>query len=141
MDFVTHFLPKKSEAFFLRFSKVSTVAWASALIVIASLSRNVPFVLNAAFSLRGLTSGALLGGLILAIFWKTGRPMALIAAMLTSLAVLTAIQVLPTFPSTVKWWNAHIGTEIYWPWYTLIGVLVTLGTAAVFGRAKDKRAL
>ena len=66
---------------------------------------------------------------------------ALIAAMLTSLAVLTAIQVLPTFHSTVKWWNAHIGIEIYWPWYTLIGVLVTLGTAAVFGRAKGKRAL
>src|SRR5438045_7681370 len=68
MDFVTHVLPKKSEGFSLRFSKVSTVVWGGALIVIASLSRNVPFVLNAAFSLRGLTRGALLAELLMAMF-------------------------------------------------------------------------
>jgi len=27
MDFVKHFLPGRSEGFFLRFSKVSTVVW------------------------------------------------------------------------------------------------------------------
>src|SRR5207245_976566 len=37
MDFVTHLLPKKSESFFLRFSKISTVAWAGALIFVAYL--------------------------------------------------------------------------------------------------------
>src|SRR5262249_18447605 len=68
MDFVKHLVPQKSEEFFLRFSKISTVVWAVALIFIAYLSRKVDFVLNAAFSLRGLTSGALLGGLTLAIF-------------------------------------------------------------------------
>src|SRR3954465_5984010 len=52
MDFVRHLLPGKNEAFFLRFSKTSTVAWAVALIFIAYLSRRVEFVLNAAFSLR-----------------------------------------------------------------------------------------
>src|SRR5262249_13897803 len=53
MDFVKHFLPKRSEEFFLSFSKVSTVVWAALLIAVAYASREVPFVLNAAFSLRG----------------------------------------------------------------------------------------
>src|SRR5439155_9492315 len=58
MDFVKHALPGKDDAFFLRFSKTSTVAWALALVFIAYLSRHVDFVINAAFSLRGLTSVA-----------------------------------------------------------------------------------
>jgi SSS family solute:Na+ symporter len=117
MDFVKHLLPQRSESFFLRFSKLSTVVWALALIVVAYISRRVEFVLNAAFSLRGLTSGALLGGLALAIFWKKGRTVSVITAMLVSLAVMTVIQTVP------------IGIQIYWPWYTLIGLLVTLSAA------------
>ena len=92
MDFVKHVIPGRSEGFFLRFSKISTVFWAAALILVASLSRQVPFVLNAAFALRGLTSGALLGGLALAIFWKKGRGVPVITGMIVSLACMTAIQ-------------------------------------------------
>ncbi len=129
MDFVKHLLPRRSEAFFLRFSKISTVVWAVALIFIAYLSRRVAFVLNAAFSLRGLTSGALLGGLILAIFWKKGRAGSVITGMLVSLAVMTAIQTFPNWDVTKDFWAKTIGTEIFWPWYTLVGLLVTLTTA------------
>src|SRR5678815_5331758 len=82
MDFVKHLLPRRSEEFFLKFSKLSTVAWAIALIYVAYLSRQVDFVLNAAFSLRGLTSGALLGGLILAVFWRGGRAAAVILSLI-----------------------------------------------------------
>src|SRR5258706_1310104 len=81
MDFVKHLLPGRNETFFLRFSKSSTVVWAVVLVLIASISRNVEFVLNAAFALRGLTSGALLGGLGLAIFWKNGRALPVIIGM------------------------------------------------------------
>jgi len=42
----------------------------------------VAFVLNAAFELRGLTSGALLGGLALAIFWRPGRATPVVTGML-----------------------------------------------------------
>ena len=73
MDFVKHLMPDRTDKFYLRFSRVSTVVWAGALILVAYLSRQVEFVLNAAFSLRGLTSGALLGGLVLAVFWRKGR--------------------------------------------------------------------
>lgn len=134
MDFVKHVLPNRSEDFFLRFSKYSTVVWAVALILVAYLSRQVEFVLNAAFSLRGLTSGALLGGLILAIFWKQRRAMPLISGMLVSLAVMTAVQVLPRLPATREFWLRTIGTEVFWPWYTLMGTVVTLVVALLVHR-------
>jgi SSS family solute:Na+ symporter len=134
MDFVRHLLPQRTEAFFLRFSKVSTVVWAVILIFIAYLSRQVDFVLNAAFSLRGLTSGALLGGLALAIFWKKGRAASVISGMMVSLAVMTAIQVFPAWSVTREFWTRTIGTEIFWPWYTSIGLFVTLTTALLVQR-------
>jgi hypothetical protein len=98
-----------------------------ALIFVAYLSRQVEFVLNAAFSLRGLTSGALLGGLVLAVFWRGGRAGAVIIGMFCSLALMTCIQVLPRLDSTKATWLKWFGTEIYWPWYTLIGTAATLG--------------
>jgi Na+/proline symporter len=134
MDFVKHILPRRSENFFLRFSRMSTVAWAVALIFIAYLSRRVDFVLNAAFSLRGLTSGALLGGLGLAVFWKKARATPVITGMLVSLALMTAIQLLPKLEFSRNFWVRTIGTEVFWPWYTLIGVTVTVSVAWVCRR-------
>ena len=116
MDFVRPVLHQKSERFYLMFSKTSTIAWAATLILLAYLSRNVEFVLNAAFSLRGLTSGALLGGLALALFWRKARGPFVIVAMLISLGVMLGIHLLP---------------EIFWPWYTLIGALITIGIAGL----------
>ncbi len=138
MDFVKHLVPRKSEGFFLRFSKMSTVLWAGMLILVAYLSREVEFVLNAAFSLRGLTSGALVGGLALAVFWKKGRALPIITGMLVSLATMTAVQVLPKLPQTREVWMRFFGTEIFWPWYTLIGATVTLLTAWMVRRFLKK---
>ncbi len=131
MDFMRHVLPRKGELFFLRFSKVSTIAWAAALVFVAYLSREVKSVVDAAFSLRGLTSGALLGGLILALFWKRGNAKAVITGMIASLLFMTCVQYLPKMPGVAEWWKQTIGVEVYWPWYTLIGALVTIGTARV----------
>ncbi len=89
MDFVKKMLPRKSEEFFLHFSKISTIFWAGALIFVAYLSREVTFVLDIAFKLRGLTSGALLGGLFLAVFWKRGNAVSVISGMIASLVVMT----------------------------------------------------
>jgi SSS family transporter len=129
MDFIKHFIRDRSEGFYLQFSKASTVAWAGGLILVAYLSRQVEFVLNAAFSLRGLTSGALLGGLLLAVFWKNGRTLPVIVGMLISLVVMIVVQFFPKWSTTKDFWNKTVGIEIFWPWYTLIGALVTLGTA------------
>jgi solute:Na+ symporter, SSS family len=131
MDFIKPAWPQRSENFFLRLSKASTVLWAALLVLVAYLSRHVAFVLNAAFSLRGLTSGALLGGLLLAVFWKKGWSFPVITGMLASLAVMTLIQVLPKLPLTHNRWINVIGTEIFWPWYTLIGGVVAIGVAGL----------
>ena len=136
MDFVKHLVRhRRDEAFYLRFSKLSTVFWAGVLILVAYLSRQVDFVVNAAFSLRGLTSGALLGGLLLAVIHRRGRSAPVVAGMVTSLAVMTAIQVLPKWELTKTFWQTYFGAEIFWPWYTLIGTAVTMVMAEILERA------
>ncbi len=127
MDFVKGLVRRdRSEIFFLKFSKYSTVFWAAALIAVAYVSREVVSVLNAAFTLRGLTSGALLGGLILVVLRRRGSPWPLIIGMMTSLLVMIGI-------SQHEWIRLINGQEtklkVAWPWFTLIGAIVTLTTA------------
>lgn len=132
MDFVKPLLPNRSERSFLTFSKLSTIGWAAALVGVAWLTREVQFVLNAAFSLRGLTSGALLGGIVLALF---ARGVGARAAMLGMSASVLAMNLLywppnlTAWPGLRTWWFATFGGEIFWPWFTLIGTLITLGVA------------
>ena len=114
MDFVRAILAKRrSEEFYLRFSKLSTVAWAMLLILVALLTQRVESVLNAAFDLRGLTSGALLGGLLLAVFWKKASSRPVILGMAVSVSVMILI-------------NWFFKEKVFWPWYTLIGTVVTV---------------
>jgi Na+/proline symporter len=116
-----------SEESYLRFSKNSTIVWAFALILVAYLSREVPYVLNAAFSLRGLTSGALLGGLALVLFWRGGSPIPVCVGMIGSLLAMI-------FVTQFEWNSQFIKGKIAWPWYTLIGTIITL-TLAWISRA------
>jgi len=137
MDFVKKLLPERSEAFFLRFSKMSTIVWAGALIFVAYLSREVAFVLDAAFKLRGLTSGALLGGLLLAVFWKRGSAVPVIAGMFCSLAVMTWISPMIQAHLPASW--PHLPIVISFPWYTLIGSVVTLTVAFTMSKLMPAR--
>jgi SSS family transporter len=123
MDFVKKFLPHRSESFFLRFSKISTVVWAAILVFVAYLSREVAFVLDAAFKLRGLTSGALLGGLFLAVFWKRGSATSVITGMICSLAVMTWISPMVQLRLPTHW---RLPITLAFPWYTLVGAVVML---------------
>src|SRR5439155_27150592 len=114
MDFVKHLMPDRTDKFYLRFSRVSTVVWAGLLILVAYLSREVEYVLNAAFSLRGLTSGALLGALMLVLLWKKGSAWPVVAGTATSLAVMI-------FVSRFEWYQTTASGEIVkahlaWPW-------------------------
>ena len=129
MDFVRPLAPRLSEAALLVWSKRSTIFWAAALVGVAWLTREVQFVLNAAFSLRGLTSGALLGGLILALFVRGVGARAVVIGMLTSVGVMNLLYWPPNIPAVRGWWMSGFGGEVFWPWFTLIGTLVTLATA------------
>lgn len=131
MDFVKQMVRGRDEDFYLRWSKYSTVFWALALVFVAWLTREVQFVLNAAFSLRGLTSGALLGGLILALFWRRVGPRAAMAGMTASVVVMNIVYWPPNIPVLKDWWASIFGAEVFWPWFTLIGTTVTLGVAGI----------
>ncbi len=110
----------------LRVSRASMLLWAGLLVGVAVLARSVESVLNAAFALNGLTSGAMLGGLILALTWRQGRAGPVIAGMLAALGVMSAL-------------FGFARPHVAWPWYTLIGTLVTLTVASAF-RAMSKPA-
>lgn len=129
MDFIKPLVKGGDEEYYLRFSKRSTIAWAGALVFTAWLTREVTFVLNAAFSLRGLTAGALLGSLIIALFWRRLGARAVMAGMIASLVVMNLIYWPPNVPALQPWWQRTFGGEIFWPWFTLIGTLLTLGVA------------
>jgi Na+/proline symporter len=138
MDFVKQIAKGRDEDYFLRFSKYSTVFWAAMLVFTAWLTREVTFVLNAAFSLRGLTAGALLGSLIIALFWRRLGARATMAGMTASVTVMCLIYFPPNIPAVKPWWTATFGGEVYWPWFTLIGTLVTLGVAWVVAKASPE---
>ncbi|MBP8261869.1 MAG: hypothetical protein KA118_19625 [Verrucomicrobia bacterium] len=137
MDFVKPFRSGKPEEHYLKFSRYSTVFWAGVLVLTAYLSREVAFVLNAAFTLRGLTSGALLGGLILAVFARLRGPRPIVIGMLVSLVFMIGV-------SQLKW-TVDVGGRpeirtVFWPWFTLIGTTVTLVTAWIVHRLEPPSA-
>lgn len=141
MDFIKQMVKGRDEDYFLRFSKYSTVFWAALLVLTAYLTREVTFVLNAAFSLRGLTAGALLGSLIIALFWRRLGARATMAGMITSVVVMCLIYWPAKIPAIKPWWIATFGGEVFWPWFTLIGTSVTLGVAwAVKSVAPEQKA-
>ena len=129
MDLIRPMMRDRGEAFFLQFSRGSTVFWAVALAGVAWLTREVEFVLNAAFSLRGLVSGALLGSLLIALFGRKLGARAAMAGMTVSLLVMNALYWPATLPASRAWWLATFGGEIFWPWFTLIGTLITISVA------------
>lgn len=135
MDFVKQWLPHRDEGYFLRFSKYSSIFWGGVLVLTAWLTREVTFVLNAAFSLRGLTAGALLGSLIIALFWRRLGARATMVGMVAALVVMNFIYWPAKIPATKDWWMNTFGAEVFWPWFTLIGTLVTLGVAWVMAKA------
>lgn len=129
MDFLRQMLKRDDEAFFLRLSRYSTVGWAIALVGVAWLTREAQFVLNAAFSLRGLISGALLGGLLIALFAKSIGSKATVTGMVVSVLTMNLIYWPPKLDGVNDWWMRTFGGELFWPWFTLVGTLITLVVA------------
>jgi solute:Na+ symporter, SSS family len=137
MDFLKPlFRREREESALLRISKQSTLLWGAMLVLVAYLSREVSLVLNVAFSLRGLTSGALLGGLLLAIFGRRGHATPVVIGMLAALVAMSAIHLLPRLEWSRELWMHWVGTEIFWPWYTLIGTTICLLVAWATSRTK-----
>jgi solute:Na+ symporter, SSS family len=137
MDFIREIVRGRSEREYFRFSKFSTLLWGGLLVCVAYLSQQTASVLTLAFSLGGLTNGAMLGGLILALTLRRGQAFPIICGMVTSLLVMLGIHFIPR-SAWKEIWMEHVGVIIAWPWYTLIGTAITLLVAllvrAVFER-------
>ena len=122
MDFIKPFMKeKRSEHWYLQCSKFTTIFWAVLLIIVAKVSESQPLIFNWAFSLTGLTSGAMLGGLILALYAKHLNPIAVVWGMCIAVTAMIAMQV-----SGVKWFA--------WPWLTLIGTLISIGVTLLINK-------
>lgn len=139
MDLLKNFLKGRDESFYFQFSRWSTVFWAFALVFVAYLSRAQDSVLNLSFALRGVTSGALLGSLILAIRRRTVGSLAVISGMTASILVMSCIHFFlkwQTGPSTGGEPNF---AKVAWPWFTMIGTFVTLSTAWFVNKVEGYR--
>lgn len=112
------------DAKLFRWSRGATLFWALLLVVVAVLSQKAVSVLTLAFSLSGLTAGALLGGVGLAVFSKTRDPVPVVAGMISGLLMMFFVHFAQS--KAPDWWSGTIGIEIAWPWYTLIGLTTTL---------------
>jgi solute:Na+ symporter, SSS family len=126
MDFVRGMLPGRSEAFYLRLSRNSTVFWGGVLVIVALWTREAISVLQAAFSLVGLTSGAMLGALMLALWRGRGGSAGVVLGMLVSFLTMTLLFV-------------YAREAVAWPWFTLIGVTITVGVATLYRALFERR--
>ena len=127
------FRADRPEAHYLWVSRMSILVFGLLLLGVAYLSKNVKLVFNLAFQLSGITSGAVLGGLLFAILNRRARSQVpVIAAMIVSSLVMLGIQLACT-------WKI---ISVQWPWYGMIGTTTTLFAAWLVSRftKRDKDA-
>ncbi|MEO7299480.1 MAG: hypothetical protein ABI042_13000, partial [Verrucomicrobiota bacterium] len=133
MDLFKGFSKKQhSETFLMKFSRTSMVIWAVVLICVAIIaSRQVDSALNAALGLSGWTNGAMLGGLILVLWWRRGSALPLIIGMATAVIVTVYIANFVAWQTGVGADGKPIMAKVAWPWFTLIGTTITLAVACL----------
>jgi SSS family transporter len=122
-DLYQRFLKHKpDDASILRQGKVWTLVWAMVFAGFASMftSTKNP-VVELGLSIAGYTYGALLGAFLLGIMVKRARQSDAIIAFVTTLAVVLYVAFGVTFPD-----GEDSEASLAFPWYTPIGVVVTL---------------
>lgn len=99
----------------LAHGRLATLIWGLILIGVSYSFKDAKFLIATALGISGWTAGALLGGVILAMIKKKNEhPAPLMIGMACSLAAIIWIQG---------------STKIAWPWFTPIGLAITLGLA------------
>ncbi len=108
MDFLRPLRPHHSEAFYLRFSRYSTVLWGIILFGVGLLARHWGRVLEAGLSIASVIYGALLGVFLLGILTKRPGERSAITGMIAGFAATFLLR-----------------TQVAYTWYVLIGSVVT----------------
>jgi SSS family transporter len=106
----------KSEEYFLRLAKLSTLAWGAVLFGIGLIARSWGSVLEAGLSIASILYGGLLGVFLLGLLTKRVGENGAIAGMVAGLLVMFFVKVY---------------TPIAWTWYVFIGTTVTISVGYV----------
>ena len=114
--FIKALYKPRDDKYYFRLSRWAVIVVSFVLVLIAYLSQQATLVFNLAFTLAGLTSGALLGAVLFAMWEKRCYPGPIIAGMLTS---FFAMAIIITIVRTTS-------VSINWPWFTPIGTAITL---------------
>jgi SSS family transporter len=134
---------KSDDAATLRFGKLSALVWGIVLTGGALLykEQGTPVVV-VALSIASFTYGALLGGFFLGILWTRAIQRDAILGMSVAIVVMAVIvfakQLLPVFPSQTELLTNL--SKIAWPWYVLIGVIITMSVGIVSSFTHGPRA-
>lgn len=140
-DLYQRFTKRKPEdSKLLRHGRVWTLVWAVVFAVFGSLfsSRNNP-VIEQGLSITGYTYGAMLGAFFLGMWVKRARQLDAIIAFVVTVAVM-AVVVLGVKISPAPGAKPVV---LAFPWYTLLGVLITLivgGGLSLRHRSRDPKA-
>jgi Na+/proline symporter len=101
----------KSEEYFLKLARYSTLVWGAVLFGIGLIARSWGSVLEAGLSIASILYGGLLGVFLLGLLTKRVGENAAIVGMIAGLLVMFYVKVY---------------TPIAWTWYVFIGTSVTL---------------
>ena len=107
----------RDDAHYLRVSRILTIAAGLAQITVALLLQGTArSAVDRALGVASLINGPILGVFLLANFRRAGHGAA-IAGMLAGIAVVSTVA---------------LATSVAWPWYTVIGALVTVTVGTTF---------
>ncbi len=108
-DFYRPLKAGEPEAHYLRVAQSVTIFWALVELIVAWLARRVPSVLEAGLAIAGFTNGSMLGLFLLGVLTRGIGQTAGLIGMAIGLGVMLMVA----------------RTSIAWPWYVLVGSVVT----------------
>lgn len=114
----------------LRLSKGITVAAGIVQIAVAAaMFHSQQSALDSALTVASIFNGPVLGVFLLGTWTKRPGALAAIGGIAVGTAVVFLVWLRPA------WWRAAFGElDLFWPWYTAVGALTTLGAGTLLGR-------
>jgi len=104
-------VPQRSEEWFLKLARLSTIAWGVVLFLIGLVARNWGSVLEAGLTIASILYGGLLGVFLLGLLTRRVSENAAICGMIAGLATMLYVK---------------IATTVAFTWYVLIGTAATM---------------
>jgi Na+/proline symporter len=112
--YLKYVTPDADQARLMRVSRAATIFWGVAQIGVALGAQWIRSVLDTGLAVLSLSAGPVLGAFLVGVLTKRVGSRAMVAGMLTGIAVLIWV-----------WWTAATA----WTWYALVGSSVTFVTA------------